>query len=63
MISASGLNGIDTFHFDLAGQREFGKRYGTADDAGFEAHLTKPVSLELLLAVLDQCVSSGQLTA
>jgi len=30
LISASGLNGIDTFHFDLPGQRELGKRYGTA---------------------------------
>jgi two-component system, sensor histidine kinase len=27
-------------------------------EAGYEAHLTKPVGLELLLAVLDQCSSS-----
>jgi len=27
-------------------------------DAGFEAHLTKPVALELLIAVLDQCAVS-----
>lgn len=26
-------------------------------EAGFEAHLTKPVSMELLLAVLDRCAS------
>jgi two-component system, sensor histidine kinase len=26
-------------------------------DAGFEAHLMKPVALELLLAVLDQCAA------
>ncbi|HKO47764.1 MAG TPA: sialate O-acetylesterase [Polyangiaceae bacterium] len=30
LISASGLNGVDQYHFDLAGQRELGKRYGTA---------------------------------
>jgi len=34
LISASGLNGIDTFHFDLPGQRELGKRYGTAMQQG-----------------------------
>jgi len=28
VISASGLVGADTAHFDLAGQREFGTRYG-----------------------------------
>jgi hypothetical protein len=28
VISASGLMGADTAHFDLAGQREFGARYG-----------------------------------
>lgn len=27
-VSASGLNGMDAAHFDLAGQRELGKRYG-----------------------------------
>jgi len=26
-------------------------------EAGFEAHLTKPVTMELLLAVLDRCAS------
>jgi hypothetical protein len=30
VISAEGLNGIDQYHFDLPGQRELGKRYGTA---------------------------------
>jgi hypothetical protein len=30
LISASGLKGVDQYHFDLAGQRELGKRYGTA---------------------------------
>jgi DNA-binding response OmpR family regulator len=35
--------------------------YGSAEmltkslEAGFEAHLTKPVSIDLLMAVLDQC--------
>jgi hypothetical protein len=28
-ISSSGLGGTDQYHFDLAGQRELGKRYGT----------------------------------
>jgi CheY-like chemotaxis protein len=28
-----------------------------SSSAGFEAHLTKPVALELLRAVLDQCAS------
>jgi CheY-like chemotaxis protein len=31
---------------------------GNSVDAGFETHLTKPVSLELLLAVLDECAES-----
>ena len=30
LISADGLNGFDQYHFDLAGQREFGRRYGMA---------------------------------
>jgi hypothetical protein len=30
VVSASGLAGTDTFHFDLAGQRLFGMRYGQA---------------------------------
>jgi hypothetical protein len=28
LISAEGLGGFDTYHFDLAGQRELGRRYG-----------------------------------
>jgi hypothetical protein len=28
VISAMGLNGVDEAHFDLAGQRTFGQRYG-----------------------------------
>jgi len=28
VVSASGLNGTDQYHFDLAGQRELGTRYG-----------------------------------
>lgn len=28
VISASGLNGVDQYHFDLPGQRTFGTRYG-----------------------------------
>jgi hypothetical protein len=28
VISASGLNGVDQYHFDLAGQRQLGRRYG-----------------------------------
>jgi CheY-like chemotaxis protein len=33
-------------------------------DAGFEAHLTKPVSLDLLLGVLDHCAAGpGDLKA
>ena len=27
-------------------------------DVGFEAHLTKPVSLELVLAILDECAAN-----
>ena len=30
VVSASGLNGLDPFHFDLPGQRELGARYGNA---------------------------------
>ncbi len=30
VVSAAGLAGIDSAHFDLAGQREFGARYGAA---------------------------------
>ncbi|HWP05265.1 MAG TPA: sialate O-acetylesterase [Polyangiaceae bacterium] len=30
LVSASGLKGTDQYHFDLAGQRELGKRYGMA---------------------------------
>lgn len=30
LVSAEGLNGTDQYHFDLAGQREFGKRYANA---------------------------------
>ena len=29
-VSANGLSGVDSAHFDLAGQRELGKRYGEA---------------------------------
>jgi hypothetical protein len=28
VVSAEGLGGYDIYHFDLAAQREFGKRYG-----------------------------------
>ena len=28
-ISASGLNGLDDYHFDLPGQRDLGTRYGS----------------------------------
>ncbi|MBN2534748.1 MAG: hypothetical protein JXB88_17820 [Spirochaetales bacterium] len=28
VISAEGLDGVDSFHFDLEGQRELGRRYG-----------------------------------
>jgi hypothetical protein len=28
LVSARGLRGSDQFHFDLAGQREMGRRYG-----------------------------------
>jgi Carbohydrate esterase, sialic acid-specific acetylesterase len=30
VVSAEGLMGMDTAHFDLAGQRELGVRYGNA---------------------------------
>jgi hypothetical protein len=30
IVSARGLSGLDTAHFDLEGQRELGRRYGTA---------------------------------
>lgn len=30
LISAQGLGGVDTYHFDLPGQRELGRRYGMA---------------------------------
>jgi hypothetical protein len=30
VVSAAGLNGQDGAHFDLAGQRELGARYGAA---------------------------------
>jgi len=30
VVSAKGLNGMDPYHFDLAGQRELGSRYATA---------------------------------
>src|SRR5262249_16595548 len=36
-ISASGLLGMDQFHFDLAGQRELGKRYGEQMESALNA--------------------------
>ncbi len=30
VVSAAGLNGVDSFHFDSAGYRTFGQRYGEA---------------------------------
>lgn len=37
VVSASGLAGMDNFHFDLAGQREIGRRYAEAMLAALSA--------------------------
>lgn len=42
IVSANGLNGQDVAHFDLAGQRELGKRYGAAMIELLNAAPTKP---------------------
>jgi DNA-binding response OmpR family regulator len=65
----TGYDLIKTLKSSLVGCRFVAMTgYGGAEmseksvDAGFEAHLTKPVAMHLLMAVLDQCAgSSGQL--